>query len=78
MVEVDALLLHTVPELHQVKAVTVTVNITSSPREGGGKGCTKEVDAPGDDHVVVVDDEHRVEEVRKTDALEEGDAAEDK
>ena len=54
------------------------VNITSSPREGGGKGCTKEVDAPGDDHVVVVDDEHCIEQVRQTDALEEGDAAEDK
>ena len=76
VVEVDSLLLYTVPELHQVKAVTVTVNITSSPREGGSEGGTKEVDTPGNDHVVVVDDEDGVEQVRQSDSLEEGDAAE--
>ena len=52
------------------------MNITSSPREGGSKGGTKEVDTPGNDHVVVVDDEDGVEEVCQSDSLEDGDAAE--
>ena len=51
------------------------MNVTSSPREGGSKGGTKEVDTPGNDHVVVVDDEDGVEQVCQSDALEEGDAA---
>ena len=76
VVEVDALLLHTVPELLNSKAPLGTVNRTVSPREGGSKGGTKEVDTPGNDHVVVVDDEHSVEEVCQSDSLEDGDAAE--
>ena len=77
VVEVDALLLHTVPELLNSKAPLGTVNRTVSPREGGSKGGTKEVDTPaGNDQVVVVDDEDGVEEVCQSDSLEDGDAAE--
>ena len=76
VVEVDALLLHTVPELLNSKAPLGTVNRTVSPREGGSKGGTKEVDTPGNDHVVVVDDEDGVEEVCQSDSLEDGDTAE--
>ena len=50
--------------------------VAPSPREGGGEGGPEEVDSPGDDHVVVVDDEHRVEQMSNTNTLEQWDAAE--
>ena len=51
------------------------VNGTASPGECGREGSRKVVGTPGDDHVVVVQDEHRVEQMRQADALEEGDTA---
>ena len=49
--------------------------VAPSPWQGGGEGGSEEVDGPGNDHVVVVDDEHRVEQMSKTNALEQWDAA---
>ena len=51
------------------------VNGTASPGECGRKGSPKVVGTPGNDHVVVVQDEHRVEQMRQADALAEGDTA---
>ena len=50
--------------------------VAPSPGQGGGEGGSEEVDSPGDDHVVVVDDEHRIEQMSKTNTLEQWDAAE--
>ena len=49
--------------------------VAPSPWQGGGEGGPEEVDGPGNDHVVVVDDEHRVEQMSKTNTLEQWDAA---
>ena len=54
------------------------IDVTAGPRKGGGEGGGEEVDTPSNDHVVVVRDQHSVEQVGKPHALEEGDAAEEK
>ena len=54
------------------------IDVTAGPRKGGGEGGGEEVDTPSNDHVVVVRDQHSVEQVGKPHALEEGDAAEER
>ena len=54
------------------------IDVTAGPRKSGGEGGGEEVDTPSNDHVVVVRDQHSVEQVGKPDALEEGDTAEER